>query len=102
VGDGFWELEDLQREVEFWGGIVSVRHRGCWRFWARGPGYPYDILELGSYLVGGDELGFGQCFTMQQRSRRHLDKQRVISIRFRYLFKIMHCFFIMFNKFYYY
>ena len=21
----------------------------CWRFWARGPGYPYGILELGSY-----------------------------------------------------
>jgi hypothetical protein len=20
----------------------------CWRFWARGPGYPYGILELGS------------------------------------------------------
>jgi hypothetical protein len=37
-------------------------HRGCWRFWARGPGYPYDILELGSYLVGREELGFGQCF----------------------------------------
>jgi hypothetical protein len=50
--------------------IVSVRHRGCWRFWARGPGYPYDILELGSYLVGRVELGFGQCFTVQQRSRR--------------------------------
>jgi hypothetical protein len=48
-------------------------HRGCWRFWARGPGYPYDILELGSYLVGREELGFGQCFTVQQWSRRHLD-----------------------------
>jgi hypothetical protein len=59
IGDGFWELWDLQREVEFWSGIVSVRHRGCWRFWARGPGYPYDILELGSYLVGRVELGFG-------------------------------------------
>jgi hypothetical protein len=47
-------------------------HRGCWGFWAWGPGYPYDILELGSYLVGREELGFGQCFTVQQRSRRHL------------------------------
>jgi hypothetical protein len=47
--------------VKFWSGIVSV-HRGCWGFWARGPGYPYDILELGSYLVGREELGFGQCF----------------------------------------
>jgi hypothetical protein len=52
---------DLQREVKLWSRIVSV-HRGCWRFWARGPGYPYDILELGSYLVGREELGFGQCF----------------------------------------
>ena len=40
-------------------GIVSFKHRGCWRFWAWGPGYPYDILELGSYLVGREELGFG-------------------------------------------
>jgi hypothetical protein len=32
-----------------------------------------DILELGSYLVGREELGFGQCFMVQQRSRRHLD-----------------------------
>jgi hypothetical protein len=38
---------------------LAVRHH--WRFWARGPGYPYDILELGSYLVGRVELGFGQC-----------------------------------------
>jgi hypothetical protein len=58
-GDGFWELWDLQREVKFWGGTVSVRHQGCWRFWAWGPRYPYDILELGSYLVGREELGFG-------------------------------------------
>jgi hypothetical protein len=27
-----------------------------------GAGYPYDILELGGYLVGMQELGFGQCF----------------------------------------
>jgi hypothetical protein len=57
----FGGLLDLQRGVEFWSGIVSVQARGCWRFWARGPGYPYDILELGSYLVGRVELGFGQC-----------------------------------------
>jgi hypothetical protein len=44
-----------------------------------GPGYPYDILELGSYLVGREELGFGQCFTMQQRSRRHLDNGRLLA-----------------------
>jgi len=53
-----------KREVEFWSGIVSVRHWGCWRFWAWGPGYLYDILELGSYLVGREELGFGQCFAV--------------------------------------
>jgi hypothetical protein len=79
LGDGFAERSGVLGV-----GIVSVRHWGCWRFWARGPGYPYDIPELGSYLVGREELGFGQCFTVQQRSRRHLDKQRVISIRFRY------------------
>ena len=62
LGDGFWGLLDLQRRVKFWSGIVSIRHRGCWRFWARGPGYPYDILEIGSYLVGREELGFGQFF----------------------------------------
>ena len=66
LGDGFWELWDLQREVKFWSGIISVRHRGCRRFWAWGLGCPYDILELGSYLVDREELGFGQCFIVQQ------------------------------------
>ena len=70
---GGWILGalDLQREVKLWSRIVSV-HRGCWRFWARGPGYPYDILELGSYLVGREELGFGQCFAevIKQASSR--------------------------------
>jgi hypothetical protein len=64
TGDGGLILRALGfcREVWSFGvGIVSVRHRGCWRFWARGPRYPYDILELGSYLVGRVELGFGQC-----------------------------------------
>jgi hypothetical protein len=45
-------------------------HWGCWGFWAWGPGSPYDILELGSYLVGREELGFGQSVTVQQRSRK--------------------------------
>ena len=64
--EGSWIL---QRGVEFWSGIVSVRHWDCWRFWAQGPGYPYDIMELGSYLVGRVELGFGQrlqCNSGQQ------------------------------------
>ena len=42
-------LLDLHRGgVEFWSRIGSVQAPVCWRFWARGPGYPYDILELGS------------------------------------------------------
>jgi hypothetical protein len=44
----FGALLDLQRGVEFWSRIGSVQAPVCWRFWARGPGYPYDILELGS------------------------------------------------------
>jgi len=62
MGDGGLILRALgfcREEWSFGVRIVSVRHRGCWRFWARGPGYPYDILELGSYLVGRVELGFG-------------------------------------------
>jgi hypothetical protein len=38
-----------QRRVEFCSRIGSVQAPVCWRFWARGPGYPYDILELGSF-----------------------------------------------------
>ena len=51
MGDGGWILRallDLQRGVEFWSRIGSVQALVCWRFWERGPGYPYDILELGS------------------------------------------------------
>ena len=64
----------MQREVKLWSRIVSV-HRGCWRFWAWGPGYPYDILELGSYLVGKEELDFGQCFTeaVKEASRGQME-----------------------------
>ena len=50
-----------REEWSFGVGLYQYRHRGCRRFWAWGPGYPYDILELGSYLVGRVELGFGQC-----------------------------------------
>jgi hypothetical protein len=57
-GGGSWICRE---EWSFGVGLYQYRHRGCWRFWARGPGYPYDILELGSYLVGRVELGFGQC-----------------------------------------
>jgi hypothetical protein len=37
-----------ERRVEFCSREGSVQAPVCWRFWARGPGYPYDILELGS------------------------------------------------------
>ena len=36
------------RRVEFCSQEGLVQAPVCWRFWARGPGYPYDILELGS------------------------------------------------------
>jgi hypothetical protein len=40
---------DLRRGVEFCSreGLVQGAPV-CWGFWARGPGYPYGILELGS------------------------------------------------------
>jgi hypothetical protein len=46
----FWgALLDLQGgELSSGGGRFSTGALVCWRFWARGPGYPYDILELGS------------------------------------------------------
>ena len=53
TGDGelfYVALLDLQRGgVEFESQTGSVQASVCWRFWARGPGYPYDILELGSF-----------------------------------------------------
>jgi hypothetical protein len=34
----------------FYGFLVNQKQGApvCWGFWARGPGYPYGILELGS------------------------------------------------------
>ena len=57
-----------------------------------------DILELGSYLVGKEELGFGQCFAeaVKEASDR---KTEVISIRFRY-FKFCNCFNQLLNLLY--
>ena len=37
-----------ERRVEFYSREGSVQAPVCWRFWAWGPGYPYDILELGN------------------------------------------------------
>jgi hypothetical protein len=50
LGDGFLgALLDLQRgELSSGVGRFSTGALVCWRFWARGPGYPYDILKLGS------------------------------------------------------
>jgi hypothetical protein len=45
---GGGSLGFAERRVEFWSGRISTGAPVCWRFWARGPGYPYDILELGS------------------------------------------------------
>ena len=69
----FGALLDLQRGVEFGSWTGSIQALVCWRFWARGLGYSYDILELGSYLVGRVELGFGQrlqCNSGQQGNNK--------------------------------
>jgi hypothetical protein len=61
----------------------------CWRFWARGPGYPYGILELGSCpsWQGGNtvwaELVVALSWARQQQEGQQ-DKWRV-SIRPRYV-----------------
>ena len=52
-----------QRRVEFCSQIGSVHAPVCWRFWARGPGYPYDILELGSCLSWQGGTRFWAVFT---------------------------------------
>ena len=67
---------------------ISTGSTGCWRFWARGAGYPYDILELGSCASWQGGTRFGQCLT--QFSNEQQDKQRV-SIRPRYV-KLCICF----------
>jgi hypothetical protein len=70
----------------------------CWRFWARGPGYPYGILELGSCpsWQGGNtvwaELVVASSWARQQQEGQQ-DKRRV-SIRPRY-FKLRICFILL-------
>jgi hypothetical protein len=85
MGD-FWGARlDLQRgEWSLGVGRFSTGALVCWRFWARGPGYPYDILELGSYLVGKVELGFGQCLHSAVAVNK-ASEQTKVSIRTRYL-----------------
>jgi hypothetical protein len=62
-----------ERGVEFGSWTGSVQALVCWRFWARGPGYPYDILELGSCpsWQGGTRFWavFTQCNSGQQGKR---------------------------------
>ena len=62
-----------ERRVEFCSQIGSVQPPVYWRFWAWGPGYPYDILELGSCPSWQGGTRFGQCliqFSNEQPDRR--------------------------------
>ena len=55
---------DLQRgELSSEVGRISSGAPVCWGFWARGPGYPYDILELGSYPSWQGGTRFWAVFT---------------------------------------
>jgi hypothetical protein len=81
---------DLQREVKFWE-WDCISAPGLLGVLGTGARISVDILELGSYLVGREELGFGQCFAEAVKEASG-GQTEVISIRFRYLFKIMHCF----------
>jgi hypothetical protein len=51
----------LQREVKFWE-WDCISAPGLLGVLGTGARISVDILELGSYLVGREELGFGQCF----------------------------------------
>jgi hypothetical protein len=89
----FWRvLLDLHRgEFEFCSreGLVQGAPV-CWRFWARGPGYPYDILELGSCpsWQGGNKVW--AVFDISSATNNQIDGG--ISIRPRY-FKITYLFY---------
>ena len=100
--------------LDFWGGfswICTGEFEFCsrewlvqgalvyWRFWARGPGYPYGILELGScpsWQGGNSVLGrVGLWIQGGQGSSRKVNKTSRkwrISIRPRY-FKLRICLF---------
>jgi hypothetical protein len=99
-------LLDLHRGVEFCSreGLVQGAPV-CWGFWARGPGYPYGILELGScpsWQGGNSVLGrVGPWIQAGQGSSRKVNKtsgKRRVSIRPRY-FKLCICLFCY--EFYY-
>jgi hypothetical protein len=83
-GGGLRRGITILRGIFFWGEVSLGLHRGelssvvggsvqgapvCWRFWARGPGYPYDILELGSCPSWQGGTRFWAVFT-QFNSRK--------------------------------
>ena len=59
-----------QRRVEFCSRIGSVQALVCWRFWAWGLGYPYDILELGSCPSWQGGTRFWVVFTQFSNSQQ--------------------------------
>jgi hypothetical protein len=72
----FGALLDLQGgELSSGVGRFSTGAPVCWRFWARGPGYPYDILELGSCPSWQGGTRFGQCW-IQFNKRQQPDRWR--------------------------
>jgi hypothetical protein len=98
----------ILRKILFWGKVSLGLHRGefefcsreglvqgapvCWGFWARGLGYPYGILELGScpsWQGGYSVLGrVGLWIRVGQGSSRKVNRtsgKRRVSIRPRYL-----------------
>jgi hypothetical protein len=74
----------------------------CWGFWARGPGYPYGILELGSCpsWQGGTrfwaELVVDSSFKAASRKVNKTSGKWRVSIRPRY-FKLCICFILLWN-----
>jgi hypothetical protein len=102
TGRNFWRvlLDCAQGEFEFCSreGLVQGAPV-CWGFWARGPGYPYGILELGScpsWQGGNSVLGrVGPWLQAGQGSSRKVNKASGkwrVSIRPRY-FKFTYLFY---------
>jgi hypothetical protein len=78
-----------ERGVKFWE-WDCISASGLLRVLGTGARISVDILELGSYLVGREELGFGQCFAEAVKEASS-GQTKVISIRFTY-FKFCNCF----------
>jgi hypothetical protein len=103
TGRNFWRvLLDCAGEFEFCSqeGLVQGAPV-CWGFWARGPGYPYGILELGSCpsWQGGNSVlcRVGLWLQAGQGNSRKVNKasgKRRVSIRPRY-FKFHICFILL-------